>query len=361
MHHGDQQSGDLAARFRRLIRNHGPLPVTRYMGESNAHYYATRDPLGSAGDFVTAPEVSQMFGEFVGLWLADLWSRASPPVEPIYVELGPGRGTLARDVLRTLNRFGMKPQVHLVEGSPTLRGIQTSAIPDAQFHDSLDTVPRDGPWLLVANEFLDALPIHQLVKAVGGWRERMVALDGEEFTFIAGPQPLDAIVPDVFGRDPPGTVVETSPAAAAILRDVAQHLVVKGGAGLWIDYGHLKPRTGSTLQAVRAHQKVDALAMPGEADLTAHVDFASLVLIARGEGTLVQTTTQGEWLGRLGLDVRADKLKASAPDKAEEVEAARHRLTDPEEMGELFKVMALTGAGWPEGAGFTDEGQPTDA
>ncbi|WP_237452109.1 class I SAM-dependent methyltransferase [Qipengyuania algicida] len=361
MQQDNEQSGDLAARFRRLIRNHGPLPVTRYMGESNAHYYATRDPLGSGGDFVTAPEISQMFGEFVGLWLVDVWSRASPPVEPIYVELGPGRGTLARDILRTVKRFGLEPQVHLVEGSPALRDIQSSTVPGAQFHDSLDTVPRDAPWLLVANEFLDALPIHQLVKTVSGWRERMVALDGEEFAFIAGPQPLDAVVPDVFGRDPPGTVIETSPAAAAILRDVAQHLADKGGAGLWIDYGHLKPRTGSTMQAVRAHQKVDALAMPGEADLTAHVDFASLVLIARGEGTKVQTTTQGEWLVRLGLNIRAEKLKASAPDKAEEVEAARHRLTDPEEMGELFKVMALTGTGWPEGAGFTDEGQPADA
>ena len=168
-------------------------------------------------------------------------------------------------------------------------------------------------------------------------------------------------MPDVFGRDPPGTVIETSPAAAAILRDVAQHLAAKGGAGLWIDYGHLKPRTGSTMQAVRAHQKVDALAMPGEADLTAHVDFASFVLIARDEGAKVQTTTQGEWLARLGLNVRAEKLKASAPEKAEEVEAARHRLTDPEEMGELFKVMAITGTDWPEGAGFTDEGQPADA
>ena len=351
----DGQSGGLAARFRRLIRSHGPLPVTRFMGESNAHYYATRDPLGAAGDFVTAPEISQMFGEFVGLWLADVWSRAGATLEPVYVELGPGRGTLARDVLRTLARFGLEPRVHFVEGSSALREIQVSAIPGAQVHHSLDTVPRDRPWLLVANEFLDALPIHQLVKTVGGWRERMVALDGEEFAFAAGPQSLDAIVPDVFGRDPPGTVVETSPAAAAIVRDVAQQITAEGGAAVLIDYGHLKPRTGSTLQAVKAHQKVDALAMPGEADLTAHVDFASLMLIARNEGAAVQTADQGDWLRRLGLDIRADALKAASPGQTEDVEAARHRLIDPKEMGELFKVMALTGGGWPTGAGFTEE------
>jgi len=171
------------------------------MGESNAHYYATRDPLGApnaagGGDFVTAPEISQMFGELVGLWLADIWTRAGTPENAIYCELGPGRGTLAVDALRSMARFGFTPQVHFVEGSPTLRALQAKAVPGAQFHDDVSTLPEDSPLLLVANEFFDALPVRQLVRTDAGWRERMVGLDGEErFVFVAGDQPMDSAVP----------------------------------------------------------------------------------------------------------------------------------------------------------------------
>lgn len=355
MTYADTIEAGLATRFRRLIRRYGPMTVSRYMGESNAQYYAQRDPLGATGDFVTAPEVSQMFGEFIGLWLADLWQRAGTPADAIYVELGPGRGTLARDALRTMARFGLKPDVHLVEASPALRSIQHKALGRACFHDTIDSVPQDRPLLLVANEFFDALPIDQLVKTIGGWRERMIALEDDAFVFCAGLRPVDAIVPDVFGRDPPGTVIETSPAAAAIMREIATRVAATGGAAVTIDYGHLQPRTGSTLQAVKAHEKLDALALPGEADLTAHVDFPTLGAIARQQGTRVQTATQGRWLSRLGLDLRVEALVQAAPDQAPALKAARDRLIATDQMGELFKVMAVTGGGWPEGAGFEDD------
>src|SRR5690606_21894907 len=169
----------LADTFRRLIEADGPISLQQFMGESNARYYAHKDPLGRDGDFVTAPEISQMFGELVGLWLADMWLRAGSPANPVYVELGPGRGTLASDALRAMKRCGLEPEVHLVEGSPALRALQRAALPGARFHDDLGTVPDDRPLLLVANEFLDALPVRQLVRAPEGWREVVVATDAD--------------------------------------------------------------------------------------------------------------------------------------------------------------------------------------
>ena len=203
----------LAEIFRRLIRNQGPISLSRFMGESNARYYAGRDPLGKGGDFVTAPEISQMFGELIGLWLADMWINAGRVQLVHYVELGPGRGTLAKDVLRSAKRYGLEPAVHLVEGSPALREIQQAAVPGATFHDDLTSVPTDAPMLLVANEFLDALPVRQLVRTAHGWRERMVGLDGDRFVFVAGDQPMDAAVPRDWPKEPQGTLIETSPGA----------------------------------------------------------------------------------------------------------------------------------------------------
>jgi NADH dehydrogenase [ubiquinone] 1 alpha subcomplex assembly factor 7 len=345
-------SGDLAGRFRRLIADLGPISVTRFMGESNAQYYATRDPLGAAGDFVTAPEIGQMFGELIGLWLADVWDRAGRPEGAAYAELGPGRGTLAKDALRAMAGAGLRPNMHLVEGSPALRRVQAAALPGAVFHDDAAGLPDDRPLLLVGNEFLDALPIRQWVRTGAGWRQRMVALEGEDFVFVAGPRPIDIALPDGFADCPPGTIVETNPGAAAVVEEIARSLGRQGGAALLIDYGHLEPRTGSTLQAVRAHRKVDPLDHPGEADLTAHVDFAALAEIATAAGCRVQTTSQGVWLAAMGIDLRAETLARAAPDRAAEIVAARERLTSPGQMGELFKVMALTAPDWPEGAGF---------
>ncbi len=349
---------DLGARFRRLIRNYGPMPVARFMGESNAHYYASRNPLGAAesgrtgGDFITAPEISQMFGEMAGLWLADIWQRAGSPSNAAYVELGPGRGTLAKDALRVLKGQGLEPSVHLVEGSPALREMQGAAVPQALFHDDLSTLPDDGPLLLVANEFLDALPIRQLVKTESGWRERMIALDGEDFVFAAGPNAMDDAVPPAFADCPVESVIETCPGAASVVDEVARRLAQQGGAAVFIDYGHLEPRTGSTLQAVRAHRKVDALAMPGDADLTAHVDFSVLAERAASAGNAVHMTTQGAWLTALGIGMRAQALTAAHPGRAQDIAAAHDRLVADGEMGTLFKVAAFTGQGWPEGAGF---------
>ncbi len=343
---------DLVDRFRRLIREHGPMPVAQFMGESNAQYYASRDPLGAAGDFITAPEISQMFGELAGLWLSDVWQRAGQPAAAIYAELGPGRGTLAKDALRAIGATGLHPRIHLVEGSPALRAVQAQALPAARFHHDLADVPEDGPLLLIANEYLDALPVRQLVRTPAGWRERMVALAGEDFVFAAGPSDMGPALADAHDGAPEGTIVETCPAAAAVIGEVAGRLMRQGGAALFIDYGHLLARTGSTLQAVRAHAKVDPLAHPGEADLTAHVDFATLAAVASHAGCRVQTATQGAWLMAMGIDVRAAALSRAAPAEADAIAAARDRLVGTAQMGQLFKVLAITAPDWPVPAGF---------
>ncbi|RXZ64299.1 class I SAM-dependent methyltransferase [Pelagerythrobacter rhizovicinus] len=350
----DERGGDLAAIFRRLIRDAGPISLSQFMGESNARYYATRDPLGSGGDFVTAPEVSQMFGELIGLWLADVWIRAGRQEPVLYVELGPGRGTLAKDALRACQRHGLTPRVHFIEASAALRSLQREGLPDATWHTDLATVPRDSPMLLVANEFLDALPVRQLVRTAEGWRERLVGLgDNDDFVFIAGRQPMDAAVPEDWREAEEGTVLETSPGAVAVVHEIAGRLAEQGGAALLIDYGSAELRSGSTLQAVRAHTKIDAFACPGEADLTAHVDFATLARVAQLRGARhLGTATQGHWLQALGIDMRAKSLATHAPHRAGEIFVARDRLVADEQMGELFKVMGLAAPGWPGGAGF---------
>jgi len=344
----------LADSFRRLIAATGPISLARFMGESNGRYYAGRDPLGAAGDFVTAPEISQMFGELVGLWLADMWDRAGRPDGALYVELGPGRGTLARDALRAMAQAGLAPEVHLVESSPELRRLQAQAIPRARFHADLTGVPDSGPMLLVANEFLDALPVRQLVRTAAGWREVMVATgEAGAFVLAAGDRPMDAAVPEGQREADEGTVIETCPGAAAVVAEAAGRLARQGGAALFVDYGHCVPRTGSTLQAVRSHRKVDPLALPGEADLTAHVDFATLAGVARAHGARwLGTVPQGDWLLTLGIEARAAALARSSPQRGEALASEVERLTAPEQMGELFKVMALAAADWPDGAGF---------
>src|SRR4051812_7056197 len=207
------------------------------MALANAHYYATRDPLGEAGDFVTAPEISQMFGELVGLCLADCWRRAGAPAHALYVELGPGRGTLAVDALRAMRAAGLTPEVHFIETSPTLRRAQAERVPQAHWHEDLSTLP-DGPLLVVANEFFDALPVRQLVATESGWRERLVRTDGARLVPAAGPPVPESAIPGHISGAPPGTILETSPASLAIIRQLAHRLVEGGGAALIIDYGH---------------------------------------------------------------------------------------------------------------------------
>lgn len=343
----------LAAIFRRLIASTGPISLMHYMGEANARYYNSRDPLGSAGDFVTAPEISQMFGELIGLWLADMWINAGREAPIHYVELGPGRGTLARDALRAAKRYGLEPSIHFVEASTALKDVQLATIPGAQWHHDLSTIPLYGPILFVANEFLDALPVRQLVKTSDGWRERMVVPEGDRFVCVAGPQPMDPAVPEARRDAPDGTIYELCPGAAATVYEVAGRLMEQGGAALFIDYGHDAPRHGSTLQAVRAHLKVDPFLNPGEADLTAHVDFSALAPIAQSRGARwIGTVPQGRWLRELGIEARAQALAAAAPQHAAAIQTAKDRLISEGQMGLLFKVMGLAGPGWSGGAGF---------
>nr|WP_291138422.1 SAM-dependent methyltransferase [Erythrobacter sp.] len=335
------------------MRETGPISLAQYMGESNARYYASRDPLGEDADFITAPEISQMFGELVGLWLADVWVKMGTRRQPHYVELGPGRGTLASDALRAAGRYGLEPKVHFVEGSHALRKIQRDAFPDCTHHDDLSTLPEDCPLLIVANEFFDALPIHQLVRSAQGWHERMVGLEGDDLVFVAGDKPMDAVVPPSWKTAPQGTMIETSPAAVTLMGEIATRLKDQGGAALVIDYGPEELRAGSTLQAIRAHKKVDVLSAPGEADLTAHVDFELMQLVAAKNGAEVMgLQTQGEWLRRLGIDTRLEALQRKNPAEKDKLARQHHRLTADDQMGLLFKVMGICGRRWPYGAGF---------
>lgn len=345
---------DPGKRFRRLIRENGPISLAQFMGESNALYYSNRDPLGEEGDFITAPEVSQMFGELIGLWLADVWVRAGSPDPVHYVELGPGRGTLAQDALRTAERYGLKPQVHFVEGSEALRQIQSEAVEGVIHHDDVSSIPDDAPILLVANEFFDALPVYQLIRSAQGWHERMVGLEGDKLAFVAGNKQMDSIVPDGWRTARQGTMIETSPAAAAIMFEVSDRLVTQGGAALVIDYGSLESRSGSTLQAIREHKKVDAFSAPGEADITAHVDFEMLGKVAKRQGARVEgVEMQGDWLQALGIDTRTEALqRRSPPAKAQVIARQRDRLVNEDQMGLLFKVMGVASPDWPIGVGF---------
>jgi SAM-dependent MidA family methyltransferase len=344
---------DLPDTLRRRIQASGPISVAEYMAQANTHYYATRDPFGAAGDFTTAPEISQMFGELAGLWLADAWDRAGRPQGTRYVELGPGRGTLAADALRAMRAAGLTPAVELVETSPLLRARQEALLPGARWHDGLETLPEAGPLLVVANEFFDALPARQIVRAGAGWYERVV--DAEEGRFVpkAGPPVPGSAIPAHVREAPEGSILEVSPAAAAVAAALAQRLVRQGGVALIVDYGHALTAAGETLQAVRGHAYADPWEEPGESDLTVHVDFEALGAAARAQGaTVAGPVGQGAWLTALGIDARTAALTAAAPDRADEIAAARTRLVDPAQMGTLFKVLALVAPGWPAPAGF---------
>jgi NADH dehydrogenase [ubiquinone] 1 alpha subcomplex assembly factor 7 len=344
--------GSLSERLAQAISEGGSISVAKFMAAANAHYYATRDPLGAAGDFITAPEISQMFGELIGLWLADVWLRAGRPLVH-YVELGPGRGTLAADALRSMATVGLTPTVHFVETSPTMRAAQAQNVPDAQWHAHVTTVPKDAPWLLVANEFFDALPVHQIIRHGEGWHERHLGLDEGRFVPAIGKRLPDEIIPPDLRDSEPGSIIETCPEAVSIIRTLSQRIGEQGGAAVIIDYGYDGPDTGNTLQAVRDHRYADPFEAPGEQDLTALIDFSTLGAMAEMCGAAVYAAiAQGEWLSRLGLAERAASLIAAHPERADEINAARIRLSDPQAMGRLFRVMALTAPDWPKPAGF---------
>lgn len=322
------------------IRTHGPMDIATYMGMALGHprlgYYITRDPLGAAGDFTTAPEISQLFGEMIGLCLADAWLRAGGPTFHM-AELGPGRGTLMADLLRATRHvphFHERMDLHLVETSPALRAKQKDVLTghEPRWHDTVETLPADAPLLIVANEFFDALPIRQAVMTAVGWQERVVGLDGAE-NLIFGTRAL----PLPLGPAPLGSIHEFSPVREHVTQALCARLAAQGGVLLAIDYGHDTSRPlGDTLQAVYRHAPCHPLSHTGNADLTSHVDFAAMAHIARASGCRVQgSVTQKAFLETLGIGARLSALKAP------QLDSGVQRLTDGKGMGGLFRAMAI--------------------
>lgn len=336
------------------IDREGPIPLGDYMAIANAYYYASKDPLGEEGDFITAPEISQMFGEIIGIWLADLWLRKGSPDHCHYVELGPGRGTLAHDALRSMAKFGCRPPVHFVETSPVLKARQAQLHPNAIWHDDIASLPETGPLLIVANEFFDALPVEQFVATSGGWRRQMVERARSKFVAVPSVKTVQDQISGTTSGFPDGTILERSPVSVEWVGQLANRLAIQGGTLLIIDYGYDRPGTGSTLQAVKDHMPISPFDCPGTSDLTAHVDFHTLANIARTRLLAVHgPAEQGQWLKSLGIDQRAAALIAATPKEAAMIRAAYRRLTDTEEMGRLFRVMAATAIDWPEPEGFS--------
>ncbi len=322
-----------------------------FMARANAAYYATHDPFA---DFTTSPEIAQMFGELLGAWAAIVWQSMGAPRPVLLVEAGPGRGTLMADARRATARvapdFHAACQLHLIETSPRLRAAQGKLVPDAAWHGTLDAVPP-GPAIVLANEFLDALPIRQLVRTPRGWAERHV----EHASFVdqdLSHPPQDSRIdaqPDL----PSGTVLEIAPTAGAWTHDLASRLNAQGGAALILDYGPGHSAPGDSLQALRHGRPADPLADPGCADLTAHVDFEALGRVAREAGASVHgPLAQGIFLERLGLGVRTARLAAARPDRMAALYQAAGRLAEPARMGALFKAMCLTHPGLPVPPGF---------
>lgn len=335
----------------------GPLPLARAMALASEHYYATAEPFGAGGDFVTAPEISQVFGELIGLWMADLWERAGRPANVILVELGPGRGTLMHDAKRALAQampaFLGDVRLFLVERSGRLRALQAEALPTARFASRLADIPKDGPILLIANEFLDALPISQFERTEDGWAMRAVTRDGFDLSMLES----DLLIPEPLRASRVGAVYERGFAGEALVAEVARRIDRQGGAALFVDYGYDGPAAGDTLQAIRDGAFADPLAHLGTADISAHVDFAAMAHAAHAAApkVAVRKTAQGLFLEQLGIHQRAGRLKAgkNAEERAT-IEAAVARLVSGAAMGNLFQAMALTGSGWPEPAGFAE-------
>ncbi len=352
----------LADLLLRRVATTGPLTVAEFMAEALLHpahgYYTTRDPLGTTGDFTTAPEITQMFGELVGLALAQAWLDQGRPAPFALAELGPGRGTLMADLLRATDAvpgFRDASSVTLVEASPPLRAAQAERVAGARWVDRAEALPEGRPLFLVANEFLDALPIRQFVRDGAGWRERMVAAESGRIAFALGPPArLDALETRL-DDTAEGEMVELCPPLPAIVGEIARRIAAHGGCALLVDYGGWRSR-GDTLQAVRAHAPAGPLDAPGAADLTAHVDFEAVARAARAAGAEAWgPEPQGEWLMRLGLGPRTEALARAlpaGPRRDSHLDAAR-RLTEPARMGTVFKALALTAPGAPPPAGFS--------
>jgi NADH dehydrogenase [ubiquinone] 1 alpha subcomplex assembly factor 7 len=356
----DALATPLAAKLKQRIARDGAISVHDYMqaclADRHAGYYLTRQPIGSAGDFITAPEISQIFGELIGAWAAAVWQAMGEPARVTIAELGPGRGTLMVDALRVFRsvpKIRDAVRIALVETSPVLRDVQKETLRAApaplSWHDSIEDLP-DGPLIVIANEFIDALPIRQFVREGGIWHERCVALDASgNIAFGTGAPVASNALPlslrDLDADD--GAILEIRPAASTLLSTLAARARHASVAALLVDYGHDKPGFGDTLQAVSRHRFADPLAAAGEADLTAHVDFAALRETASKLGLAAYgPMPQGEFLLKLGLEARCERLARNAnPDQKEAILSGVARLADPRQMGVLFKVLALQSSG----------------
>jgi NADH dehydrogenase [ubiquinone] 1 alpha subcomplex assembly factor 7 len=343
--------------IRAIIEAEGPMPVSRYMAlclsDPRHGYYATRDPLGAAGDFTTAPEISQMFGELIGLWCAEVWRMMGGPANVRLAELGPGRGTLMKDLLRAAKivpDFLKAAEIHLVETSPVLAARQKETLASSaakiSWHKNVGGLP-EGPLIVVANEFVDALPIDQFVKTKDGWRERRIGIAGGKLAFGLHPAPvpgIDETLPPRLRKAFEDSVLERRDLGP--IREIAERVAKSGGAMLIVDYGHRRTTLAHTLQAVRAHEFADPLELPGEADLTSLVDFEALAAAVKKCGTKTfGPIAQGVFLRRLGIEPRAQRLKQNKDAKTRaDIDAALTRLIGegPRQMGELFKAFAFT-------------------
>jgi len=333
---------------KKQIQHSGPLEIGQFMNVALGHpehgYYMKQDPLGWEGDFTTAPEISQLFGEMMGVWAADAWLALKTPKRFALLECGPGRGTLMADLLRAVKRvpgFLDGAEIHLMEISEHLKAKQQDALSqyEVTWHKTLETVPNDLPLFVIGNEFLDALPFRQFIFLNGVWKERVVALDGDDLVFgvkSAGPIAANFPVADL------DDIYEVSPAREMFVKAITQRLKAQGGAAILVDYGSITGGFGDTFQAVRGHEHVDVLSHVGDADLTSHVDFSALKRCV-GQSP-VQLTTQGDFLRALGIVIRAEVLKKRASrEQAKNLESGLQRLIDVNEMGELFKVMLISG------------------
>jgi len=356
----------LGRRIAALIGAQGPISIAQFMAlalhDPLNGYYATRDPLGAEGDFITAPEISQMFGELIGLWLAQTWHDQGKPARPRLVELGPGRGTLLRDALRAMTlmpEFRDQLEVVLVEMSPALRRVQETVLKDCgvplRWVESFGSLAADRPLYLVANEFFDALPIRQYVRAERGWCERMVTADADgTLGFALSPVAATGIPADRDGA-PMGGVYEASTAGAALAETIAHVIAARGGAALIVDYGYEAAGFGETLQAVASHNFAGVLDRPGESDLSAHVDFSLLAdAAARGGANAWGAVEQGDFLRELGIEQRALRLAHGDDGMRAVLNAQVERLTyaDQGRMGALFKALAIVPRGAPTPPGF---------
>jgi NADH dehydrogenase [ubiquinone] 1 alpha subcomplex assembly factor 7 len=363
----------LHSQIKKLIQLSGPMPVWRYMQLCLMHpehgYYVSRDPLGREGDFTTSPEVSQMFGELLGLWAASVWKTIGSPQTLRLVELGPGRGTMMADALRALRvvpPLHEKLSVHLVEINPVLREKQKatlSGVNSIAWHDSLDEVP-EGPSIIFANEYFDVLPVHQALRRENGWHERTVELDATgRLVFGASADPIprfEVLLPPLVRAAPVGAVFEWRPDSE--MMKIATRVRDQDGAALIIDYGHLRSDAGDTFQAVARHTFTDPLKAPGQADVTAHVDFQALARAVEDVGARAHgPVTQGAFLRSLGIEMRAATLMAQAsPEVSEDISGALKRLTGGglDGMGSMFKVLGVSGPGLEGLPGLSNDNQP---